>query len=522
MSSVSIFLKSRNLYLLCFITIAVGLSLSKPLISIGEIGLGIIWLSTGNYKQKIIQLINNKTAMVLCSIYILTLVGLIYTSNFHYALGDVRRKLPLVLLPLVLNSFPAINQKEFNLIIKIFILGVIAASFWSLFVMMGGLNINISDKRFFSRFNSHIRFGLEICFAIYCAVYLTLKSTTQKERAFFIIATIYLLGFLFLLNSFTGIIIFSLTTILLLLLVIIKQHKPFLTIIFILLVFLLGCGIYFYFKNEVRQFYVTKNRTPLPLKVFTENGNRYSNDVLSIYKDLKENGYYVYRNIAWNEIEGAWNKKSKIPFEGYDLKGQKLKHTLLRFITSKGERKDAQSVQKLTPQEVNAIQKGIANYQYLDMNGFTVRTHAIIWEFDRYFYNEDINGHSVAMRWVFWQTAFEIIKQNFFLGVGTGDVQDAFNQQYEKDNSKLTPKYRLRAHNQYITYFVSFGIVGFIWFFIFLFFPIIYQKMVFNYLYLAFFSIFILSMLSEDTLETQVGITFSVFFNSILLLKKDK
>ena len=106
------------------------------------------------------------------------------------------------------------------------------------------------------------------------------------------------------------------------------------------------------------------------------------------------------------------------------------------------------------------------------------------------------------------------------LGVGTGDVQDAFDFQYERDDSRLSSKYRLRAHNQYMTYAVTFGTIGVVFFLFFLGYPLLANKMYRDIFYLAFFSIIIFSMIAEDTLETQVGITFLAFFNTIFLLKE--
>ena len=84
--------KKRNLYLFCLTLIAIGLSLSKPLISLGEIGLFLLWIFNGALKQKIVNFYKNKAAFFVGSIYFLTLLGLAYTSNFDYAIGDVRRK----------------------------------------------------------------------------------------------------------------------------------------------------------------------------------------------------------------------------------------------------------------------------------------------------------------------------------------------------------------------------------------------------------------------------------------------
>ena len=160
----------------------------------------------------------------------------------------------------------------------------------------------------------------------------------------------------------------------------------------------------------------------------------------------------------------------------------------------------------------------------MHMNSFSLRVHKIIWEYDNYSKTkgQHINGHSILMRWTFWKTAVNIIKQNFFFGVGTGDVQDAFNQQYETEKSPLLKKNRMRGHNQYLTYGVSFGLIGLIYFLFCFTYPFIKMQLYKNYQYLAFFSIMLLSMLTEDTLETQVGATFFMFFNSLFLLKSNQ
>ena len=91
-------------------------------------------------------------------------------------------------------------------------------------------------------------------------------------------------------------------------------------------------------------------------------------------------------------------------------------------------------------------------------------------------------------------------------------MPSAFANQYHEDNSLLLPQYRLRAHNQYITYLVTFGFLGIIIFGFSLIYPFLKNKMYNDYFYMAFFSIILLSMLTEDTLETQIGITFFCFF----------
>ena len=120
----------------------------------------------------------------------------------------------------------------------------------------------------------------------------------------------------------------------------------------------------------------------------------------------------------------------------------------------------------------------------------------------------------------FWKTARAIIKENWLTGVGTGDLGRAFTQEYDKNGSLLDKEFRWRSHNQFLSIFASFGIVGFAWFIFSLIYPAIRLGKFHDFYYLSFFIIIILSMLTEDTLETQAGVTPFAFFTSFYLFAK--
>ncbi|MBW6482051.1 MAG: O-antigen ligase family protein [Vicingaceae bacterium] len=506
----------RKFVILFLMMIVVGLSLSKPLITLGEIGLGAAWLFQGNIKNQILSFFKNRIALILSSIYLLTIIGLFYTTNFEFAIGDVRRKIPLFLLPFLLSGLNPLTQQEIKFIFKVYVIGVVASSLWSVFVLLGGLNETIIDTRQLSRFTSHIRFGLEICLAIFGSIYYALNEIDFKNKIKWLSVGAWLLIFMIFINLFTGILVFSITASILLLFYGVQHKNKMIKITFLCVFITLFASAYCYINNAISNYKTAQQIELLPMSEYSENGEKFYHDTISEVKDFKENGNYIYRNIAFTELEKAWNERSDFNFNGTDLKGQELKTTLLRFITSKGERKTAKAVENLSNEEINAIEKGIANHIYLRMNDFSRRVHKIIWEFDVYNQHGIANGHSVVMRWVYWQNAFRIFKENIFFGVGTGDLQDAFNQEYQTQ-TVLSEKYYLRAHNQYITYTISFGLIGLGWFLFFLGYPFLKLKRYNNFLYLAFFCIALLSMVTEDTLETQVGVMFFTFFNTILI-----
>jgi hypothetical protein len=235
-----------------------------------------------------------------------------------------------------------------------------------------------------------------------------------------------------------------------------------------------------------------------------------------------ENGNYLGLYVCDQELEKEWNALSSISYAGKDEKDQEIKFTLMRYLTSKGLRKDSVGISKLSLKDIKNIESGMANYIFENKYAIYPKIYEIIWQIDVYRKGFNPAGNSITLRAEFVKTAFRIIKNNFWFGVGTGDVKDYFQKQYEIDNSKLPKKNRLRAHNQFVTFFLSFGIVGFIFVLFSMFYPVIKLKGFKSYLFVVFFIIALLSFLNEDTLETQIGITLFSYFYSLFLFGSRK
>jgi O-antigen ligase len=149
------------------------------------------------------------------------------------------------------------------------------------------------------------------------------------------------------------------------------------------------------------------------------------------------------------------------------------------------------------------------------------RIYEIIWEYNNYREGGNPSGHSVIQRLNFWQAGWNIFKDHLWTGVGTGDLENSYQREYNKLNSPLEEKYRLHAHNQYLAVAAALGIFGLAYFLLSLVYPMIKRKKVFNFLYITFWITAILSMVAEDTLETQAGVTFFAFFNCFYLFAYD-
>ena len=152
----------------------------------------------------------------------------------------------------------------------------------------------------------------------------------------------------------------------------------------------------------------------------------------------------------------------------------------------------------------------------------TKRINAIIFEFDNYLKGGNPSGNSVTQRLEFWKAGKRVFQKNILFGCGTGDIDQAMATEYQLMNSPLDSKHRLRCHNQYLTLAATLGVLGLSWFIILVFFGFFYKKSRSNFLFLVFAIISALSFFTEDTLETQAGISFYSFFLVFLLLVKEK
>lgn len=508
----------RLVYIFSLSLVAVGLPLSKALMSIGGILLAINFLLEGDYLARWNKLSKNPLVITLLGVYILHLIGLVWTDNYAFALKDLRVKLPLLLYPTVIFLSDSIKRKEFQLIAGLFTIAVIVTSFFSTFEYLQIKDNPLSDFRSISLFNSHIRYALMVCLAY---ILLLNQAWNEEEnlsaRISYIIFAIWLSIFIFILQSMTGIVIWLICSYLLLLytLSFIKSNvvKTAGFTVLIMTPIIIGS----YLILQVDAFYPDQNPDFSSLESHTPNGEAYTHDTNSLNL---ENGYFINLYLAPEELEREWNERSELDFwTARDRSGEAVNATLIRFMTSKGLRKDSAGVHALTEEDIEAVENGVANVRFIYGNPIDNRIYTVIWEFDRLLNEKRVQGHSVTQRVVFWTTGWEIFKENWLIGVGAGDINNAFEDMYNKLDIKLQPEYRLRTHNQYLAIGVAFGSLGLILFLTSIVLPFLLTKNANSFIYIGFSIILYASMLNEDTLETQSGVTLFAFFNAIFLFR---
>ena len=118
-----------------------------------------------------------------------------------------------------------------------------------------------------------------------------------------------------------------------------------------------------------------------------------------------------------------------------------------------------------------------------------------------------------------WNAAFTVIKENPFLGTGTGDIQVELVKIYKERNYERALKDNFNPHNQYLQTTAALGLIGGILLLLYLMAPFWFAFQEKDYLYLLFLSLVMMSFLTESILQTQRGTLFFGFFHTFLAMR---
>jgi len=513
---------SQYIGLLALVLIPVGLLFSRGLLSIGFITFISNWFLEAEFKRKWKLLKTYKLEIIICLVFLIHLIGMIYTHNIEAGLKDLKIKLPLLFPIFLISSNGLLKKLNSNFLILLFAFTTVAASLAGFMRFEYYLDYQtVDDLKDITFMGQNIMLSLFVNFSIfifYNELYLNWYKKQTYLRIILLLNILWLIVFLYLLNSLTGyftfIVLFLYTF--LSLLTTIKRK----TVLIIILIFSLsGIIITLYINNLIVDFYKTEQIDFQNLEKYTKNGRAYNFNTNS---KRTENGHYIDIYVNTNELEKEWSKISSMSFSGKDKKGQMLSETLIRYLTSKGLRKDSAAVSQLKKNEINYIENGCANYKYINKYSLESRIYNIIWQINTFKTTGNANAQSISQRIEFFKSAKYIIKQNFWFGVGSGDVMDTFNETLEKISPTLDKSFRNRVHNQYVVEFIALGVIGFLLFLVIIFYPVYKLKIWKYYIFSVFYLIILLSFLTDNPLETQLGVSFFSFFYAILVFKSAK
>ena len=429
----------------------------------------------GQYKSYFTNLKNNRFFVAALIFYALHVIGMFWSDDLTYGLNDLKSKATLVVVPLIIIAKPLVLRKSYKLLIGLFILTLLTTSIINYIVYhFYGTEFNFTDARDMSLFNSHIRYAIMVVFAIPLLYDLSLDN--KRLRFVFLLVALWFLFYTFSSQVLTGIICFVAMTLAVIIYPLLLNRK-YLSLSFLLLSAIFICSlVYIGFKS---------NMTSEGLPTVNVEG-----------------------------VKEAWEKRSELSYDGKDNRNQDLKYTLARFLLSKKYPNSSSGVNRLSKKEILAIEKGMAHFTEMK-GGLLGRIEGLRYQLS---HMSDPNGHSLLQRFEAWKVGFSIFKKAPFIGVGTGDLKNAFAQEYIALDTKLSKKNQIRAHNTFLTSAITFGIFGLLLFLYLVFTSGRIQIQNQNLSGFIFWTIILITFLFEDTLETQTGITMFAFFIALFSL----
>lgn len=498
-----------------------SLPLSNFVMSVSMFWLAGVWLlqiitdihQGKKWNSRFQMFLQNRNAWMLAAFYILPLLGLIWTDDYGYAAWDLRMKLPLLILPFLLTTLDPITDHEYRQILGVFLLSLSFAVIWCLLIYFRINPKPYNNIREISVFISHVRFSLLLIFGL-CVTAVEAWNKPMGKPFTVILSTLFLY-FLYIIGSITGIMVLGVVMLWALIRTLMKTKINSLRYTTLFLLVALPLASFLYLRSEYHKYFDVAEPDWKNLETHTIRGDAYQH--FQEYPAV-ENGHYIMTYIAWGELYQGWLERSDLYPDSTDARGHLLKGTLIRYLANKGLRKDLDGLRALSDDDIYLIEQGYTSPEEKNRGGLKSRMNRVFFEWSNYVAGGNPNGHSVIQRLEFWKTGSAIIADHPLFGVGTGDVKRSFAAKYEELKTKLDPEFRLRAHNQYMTLWITYGIFGLIAFCIMLFSS--WKKNKHNLLFNAFMIIATMSFFTEDTLESQAGVMFFGFFFVFLVIKR--
>lgn len=491
------------LHFLGLTSIAIGMPFGKAFMSMGMLLLIANFLLEVNFKSAIHKISANRLLIGLIGFFLLLIVGLIWSSDAVIGLKEIKSRLPMLAIPLIIGARNPLTKKEVAWLLYFFISSLLITSFYNYLSYSGIIGHRVyDDVRGMSLFGSHIRYGIVI--AIGTGVCIHQQFAHKKFQIIYTAIAFWFIYYTYYSEILTGalsmLMVFAATIIYLLW--VWKKWVAILTKII-----LTGIATFI----VISLFNFKTNRADLStLPASTINGNLYyhTNEAFS-----EINGEPLFTFYCEKELRSEWNRISTLNFIGNDKNDHLLRTTIARYMTAINVTKDSLGFQQLSAEDIKNIEQG---YTYPNEQSEHVlsRINGIRYQLIN---NNDPNGHSLLQRFEYWKASIYVIKKHWLIGVGTGGNQRALDQAYNDLNSKLKEVNRCRSHNMYMSYFISYGIFGLIAFITLLSFILLYTFRNHYLLGIQFLAVMVASFLIEDTLETQMGVTIFGFFLGLII-----
>jgi len=484
----------------CMVTSTYASNLAWVLLSVN-------WLIEGRWREKWQMAKESRLLHAYLAIYLLLLVGMLWTDNTAFGLSVLQVKLPLLVVPLIILTTERLKGVERSAVVWFFVTTVLVVSIITVVRMLTIPELTYRDA---VPYISHIRFALCCCMVIFllvggrqCPASLwPIRLFQPKRPIFFYIIIVWMLVFLVLIRSFTAFAVLAVVS----LVIILAYHRRWSLVALWLLLAVAAVAVV---GKEVKSYYRMVPIAETPLVENTANGRPYSHACDGII----ENGNYINNYVCSDELRNEWNRRSAFDYDGLTVVGYSVQSTLVRYLNAMGLTKDSVGVAAMSDADIDAVERGVANPVYEGRNPVRKMVYVMLLEREFYVHTHAVAGFTMLQRFELWRNTLDIIRDNPWFGVGTGDAVDELHVRLDNQGSELSGTSK-RTHNQYLSLMAMVGIVGFAAI-VFMFLRTIPAKKEtprITPLMAAWILTILISCITEDTLDTLAGILFCSYF----------
>ena len=495
---------------------AIGLPLGRSFqsISVGILLGALVFdiLYRGDWKSRGRKIIQHRITQGAFLFFLPMLISLSWTEDTQAGIRLLKTFLPLVLVAPVISGMPSPRARAVNMLLGLHLAALALCTLIGLANYLS-LELDQGNSRDWIPFINHIRLSLILLMGVIIGFH-RFVSKDDWSRWLFLILSIWFIGFMVLAEMMTGLaigfILLSAWTI----------HSLFSraaksrALVLVSVVAILSCGVFL--TSKYSNYFTYLDPELIDMEARTAQGNTYWHESEN---QLIQDGHYVWRYICREELSEAWSSRSQMPLEGIGQNGSRLEWGLIRYLTSKGVRKDTEAVMALSQEEVVAIEKGAVSVNQHN-GGLNRRLDQLFFEWDAYRNGGNPSSNSLTRRIEYWRASLLAIKGNPWLGSGIGDAQSVLNVEFESIGTLDRSAWH-KSHQQYLSILlmlgIPLGIIAFLGilramgFFI--------SRNAWPIFTLAMTTL-LLSFLTENTLETQTGMSFFLFYLALAVSPK--
>ena len=457
------------------------------------------WVLEGRWTEKWQMARQSRLLHAVAALFALHLLGLLWTSNLPAGLHVVERLLPWLVVPLVVLTTQPLSGRARNTILSLYAATVVVVTVIGL---VRWLTIPDLPYREIVPFISHIRFALNCCMVLFLcvgALHGIHGPGAAVKKAGVVAVMVWLVAFLLLLRSYTAFGVLVLAS----MVAALSLRRRWLWVMVWLLV---AGGVAAYVVVQYRAYHELQPIASRTLPACTPSGNPYQH----ARDGLLENGNYVNNFLCYEELQQQWLRRSRVPLDSLTSSGYSVQASLIRYLNALGLPKDSAGVAALSDEQIAEVARGVPNPVYVHAPLPKRMLYVMFFELENYRCFRAVEGFSVLQRFELWQAAVHIIGGHPWSGVGTGDLDDAMEDDFRRTDSPLQES-GLMPHNEYLTLIAQFGVP------LFVLLVLVWLRATPRLrrqgsLFVAWVVAILASFLTENTLDSLAGILFCTWF----------